>query len=381
MKLHHRKAELGSHRSVDACVLIYLSIPLYAHSTSHLPTICCPTSPPKNSKSTHNNNAVIVITMAKSENPLDVYRRQQRKKELKKNKNARIKARDAKVAATRGIGEVQAEISLLERKRDRFGKSRGGKEGGDDEAAASERTPGGLDANETKKLERLRKELKIVTAESVKRKELHELAEREKEKQFIAAQKTVEGVQKLNESKYSVLERYASVYYDEQMNPYGAPPPCKPKMYWSDSEKKTTTMNPRMAVVPKQLQQKFDTEMKKHGINNDSDVGSNNHDVSSRKRRWDEQGPNVHLHNQQQFNNQTTQGQYQHHSPPPPPPPPPHRPFKNQCQCLLHRPFKSQCQCLLHRLLLYHRLSLHTKRQCHHLITANLLKCQNHQKQ
>lgn len=67
--------------------------------------------------------------MAKSENPLDVYRRQQRKKELKKNKNARIKARDAKVAATRGIGEVQAEISLLERKRDRFGKSRGGKEG------------------------------------------------------------------------------------------------------------------------------------------------------------------------------------------------------------------------------------------------------------
>ena len=45
--------------------------------------------------------------MAKSENPIDVYRRQQRKKEVKKNKSARIKARDAKVAATRSLEEVK----------------------------------------------------------------------------------------------------------------------------------------------------------------------------------------------------------------------------------------------------------------------------------
>ena len=157
--------------------------------------------------------------MAKSENPLDVYRRQQRKKELKKNKNARIKARDEKVAATRAIDEVRAEISLLERKRDKFGKSRGGNS--DNEGDADEDRSGGLDSNETKKLERLKKELKIVTVASVKRKELHEQAQREKELQLIAAQKTVEGVQKLNESKYSVLERYASVYYDELMNQIG----------------------------------------------------------------------------------------------------------------------------------------------------------------
>jgi len=122
--------------------------------------------------------------MAKSENPLDVYRRQQRKKELKKNKNARIRARDEKVAATRSIDEVKAEISQLERKRDKFGKSRGDKtgvEGHDDED-----TSGGLDSNEAKKLERLRKELKIVTAESARRKELHEQAQREKERQLIA---------------------------------------------------------------------------------------------------------------------------------------------------------------------------------------------------
>ena len=44
--------------------------------------------------------------MAK-DNPIDVYRRQQRKKEVKKNKTSRIKARDAKVAATRSLEEVK----------------------------------------------------------------------------------------------------------------------------------------------------------------------------------------------------------------------------------------------------------------------------------
>lgn len=46
-------------------------------------------------------------TMAKSENPIDTYRKQQRKKEVKKNATARIKARDDKVAATRSVEEVK----------------------------------------------------------------------------------------------------------------------------------------------------------------------------------------------------------------------------------------------------------------------------------
>lgn len=276
-------------------------------------------------------------TMAKSENPIDVYRRQQRKKEIKKNKNVRIKARDEKVAATRALDEVKAEISLLERKRDKLlGKSRGNKEGDDDED-----TSRGLDSNETKKLERLRKELKIVSAESAKRKELHEQAQREKERQFIAAQKTVEGVQKLNESKYSVLERYASVYYDEQMNPFGAPPPGKPKMYWGDSEKKTTTMNARMAIVSSQLQPKFDTEMKKHG---NDDVGNNQQDVSGRKRLWDERAPG-------------------HYAPPPPPPPS----FQNPMAPPPPHPHLYRRLSLLHHL--HHHLHYHCKLK---LKTANL---------
>jgi len=46
--------------------------------------------------------------MARAEDlSIEAYRRQQRKKELKKNKTARIKARDAKVAATRSIEDVK----------------------------------------------------------------------------------------------------------------------------------------------------------------------------------------------------------------------------------------------------------------------------------
>ncbi len=46
--------------------------------------------------------------MAKSEElSVEAYRRQQRKKELKKNKSARIKARDEKVAATLSIDDVK----------------------------------------------------------------------------------------------------------------------------------------------------------------------------------------------------------------------------------------------------------------------------------
>ena len=34
------------------------------------------------------------------------------------------------------------------------------------------------------------------------------------------------------------------------MNPFGAPEPGKPKMYWADEEGKTKTLDARRAVVP-----------------------------------------------------------------------------------------------------------------------------------
>ncbi|KAL9181405.1 hypothetical protein ACHAXT_010210 [Thalassiosira profunda] len=197
--------------------------------------------------------------------PLDAYRRQQRKKELKKNKTSRIKARDAKVAATRSLDEVKAEIRQLERKRDR------------------NESKTGIDAAETKKLERLQKELRIVSAESAKRAEQAQIAQIERDKELIAAQKTVAGVQKLNESKYSLLERYASVYWDEQMNPFGAPEPGKPKLYWADDEGKTTTMDARRAVVPTKRRKKFEADGGKepHG-------GGTMH--VAKRSRWDVRG-------------------------------------------------------------------------------------------
>ena len=138
------------------------------------------------------------------------------------------------------IFRSRAEISILERKRDR-----------NDEKA-------GLDAIETKKLERLQKELRIVSAECAKRRALAEEAQIERERELLAAQKTVAGVQKLNESKYSLVERFASVYYDEKMNPFGAPAPGQPKLYFADAQGTTTTMDSRRAVVPGKLASKID---------------------------------------------------------------------------------------------------------------------------
>jgi hypothetical protein len=137
-------------------------------------------------------------------------------------------------------------------------------------------------------LERLQKELRIVEAESVKRKALAEQAQIERDKELLAAQKTVAGVQKLNESKYSLLERYASVYYDEQMNPFGAPAPGQPKLYYADSEGKTTTMDSRRAVVPEKWREKFNLE----GGQGRGDGLQLQADTSrvARERRWDDSG-------------------------------------------------------------------------------------------
>ena len=174
----------------------------------------------------------------------------------------------------------------------------------------------GLDNIETKKLERLQKELRIVKDESVKRKALAEQAQLERDKELLAAQKTVEGVQKLNESKYSLKERYASVYYDEQMNPYGATAPGQMKLYYADVEGKTTTMDPRRAVVPTKFRKKFEQEGGK------DDVILMQEDTARRKRRWDDQG---NANQQQQMvmpppmNNHYGPGPPQKHIPPPMP--------------------------------------------------------------
>jgi hypothetical protein len=162
------------------------------------------------------------------------------------------------------IMSVRAEISILERKRDR-----------NDEKV-------GLDAIETKKLERLQKELRIVSAECAKRRALAEEAQIELERELLAAQKTVAGVQKLNESKYSLVERFASVYYDEKMNPFGAPAPGQPKLYYADAQGTTTTMDSRRAVVPQKLTSKLDYI---RGVKNEKIVAGDSGDAVNNQQQ------------------------------------------------------------------------------------------------
>lgn len=134
----------------------------------------------------------------------------------------------------------------------------------------------------------------------------------------MAAQKTVAGVQKLNESKYSLVERYASVYYDEQMNPFGAPAPGQPKLYYADIEGKSTTMDSRRAVVPAKWRTKFESE------GGGKDVEETNTRVA-RKRRWDDPGGNGNT--PQMMMMPPPVHPALHQMPPPPPvflPPPPH---------------------------------------------------------
>ena len=201
----------------------------------------------------------------------------------------------------------RTEIAFLERKRNR------------NEAQT------GLDALETKKLERLQKELRIVSAETIKRREAAELAQLQRDKELLAAQKTVEGVQKLNESKYNLIERYASVYYDEQFNPYGVPAPGQRKLYWGDVEGKTTTMDSRRGVVPTKWRGKFEAEGGKEiELQMQQQMEERER---KRVRRWDD-GPMQ--HQQQQQNQMMMPPVHQFPPPPPPhgsfpPPPPPHQ--------------------------------------------------------
>ncbi|KAL3793616.1 hypothetical protein ACHAWO_001665 [Cyclotella atomus] len=272
--------------------------------------------------------------MAKSSNPIDQHRRAERKKELTKNKKSRIAARDAKVAATRSLDDIQSEIRDLERRRDKFGTNN------DD----SHHHNGGLDSTQVKKLERLRKELKIVKAESVKRAEAAERQRIEHEKAQFASMRTVEGVKAINEQKYSLVERYASVYYDPVMNPYGVPPPGMPRLYYGVGG--ASTMDFNMAVVPEKYREVVEKEEEKMG-------------GGKRKRRWDDGQVqdgnsqsdvaitvNGQVMQQQTFPpppNQFASNQFvapNQFQPPPPPPPPPAPPIQHSNQGLVnsHQP-------------------------------------------
>ena len=229
--------------------------------------------------------------MGKSSNPIDVHRRQQRKKEIQKNKTKRINIRDAKVAETGSIDSIEKEIRQLQSKVEQNYQ---------------------LDYKEGQRLERLQKELKIVNKaqeQRIKDAEERRLLQLEKEKNMM---KTKKGVDKLNQEKFKYAKY--SVYYDKVMNPYGAAPPGRPMLYWKKGGGKTIHLHE--ASIPESeltkadreriLQKRMEMERPKNdrGDLDRNRIHNQNHD------RNNYYGPGA---------NQQTNGSM---SIPPPPPPP-----------------------------------------------------------
>jgi hypothetical protein len=157
------------------------------------------------------------------------YHKEQRQKEIKKNKAKRIAERDAKVAESASLHDIQTQINKLEKQKTYQN--------------------GHLDNKDVRKLERLQKELKIVKASEEERKKKAEEKAKLEWEQEKKRMSTKEGVDELNAQKFKKAK--ASVYYDAVLNPFGAPPPGQPMMYHKRGG--GTTMNIREASIPQHL--------------------------------------------------------------------------------------------------------------------------------
>jgi len=137
-----------------------------------------------------------------------------RQKELQRNKQKRTKERDEKALATKTIKEVKDEIVKLEKDLKRHGNNSNGQH----------------------KLARLQKELRL----------LQEAAAEAKKKADAEAHQN--RYQQPQRPLTELDDPRKSVYYDPVMNPYGAPPPGKPRLY--HRRYGGVTPNPHEAIVP-----------------------------------------------------------------------------------------------------------------------------------
>jgi len=159
-------------------------------------------------------------SMGKNSSSVSDWHRKQRKKELAKNKEARIKARDERVVAEKTSGEIHQEIRKLER----LHKN-------------AEQRP----HNVQSKLDRLNKELKLVT----------EKEEQDKKQRLLTLEQQKQIQQHQPKNSYQPLENPAvSVYYHAVMNPFGAPPPGQPRIFHRRGG--GTTMNLYEACTPEE---------------------------------------------------------------------------------------------------------------------------------
>jgi hypothetical protein len=200
-----------------------------------------------------------------SEKNVNDYHRQQRRKQLTKNKTTRIAARDAKVKESKTVEEVKTEIRDTEKKY---------------------KTPEMIPHAAKSKLDRLKKELKIVEEQA------------EKEALKASQNAPVSHYQSSNNTPQQAPLQYpaVSIYYDAVMNPYGAPPPGQPRLFHRRGGGKT--MRLIEAMVP-----------------------------GKPEILLDEQGNEVVLappppppRREQQQQHRSHESQHRHHAPPPPPP-------------------------------------------------------------
>lgn len=264
--------------------------------------------------------------MAKSQNPLDIHRRSERKKTLQKNKAKRLKERDFKVAETQTIQSVTQEINKLERR----GKK-------------------ALDNNEIKKLERLRKELKIVENKKAED-DLRRKQEREAEEAMARGgrkggpimRKTKEEIEAMNSQRYKYAK--CSVYYDAQLNPFGAAPPGQIMLYWRHGGGKTHDFReaidpsePDVIVYQKERKQRQQEQQESKRDFRDRDRGDNRYYENSMRDPSVKRHPDQHQDNNRAATTTSTTRKPMHMPPPsqshnqsrhdpsrpiPPPPPP-----------------------------------------------------------
>ncbi|GAB9473411.1 unnamed protein product [Globisporangium polare] len=139
--------------------------------------------------------------MAKSLNPMNAFRREQKKKELKKHKTERQRDKKQKLA-TMDAEELKTQLKTLERQ---------------------------VQMNPADGPTRKRKQELEDTLNAVLKKQKEMEAEQEQEEQVQKEPKTIQELTEANKERYQNPEN--SVYYHPTLNPFGVPPPGRPQMY------------------------------------------------------------------------------------------------------------------------------------------------------
>lgn len=155
-------------------------------------------------------------------NPMQAHHKKARQKEAQRNKKKRNKEHDEQVLQTKTIKEVKEEIQKVELDLKRHNHSQQQK------------------SNAERKLVRLQKDLRLLEEAAA--------AAKAKADADAEAYRIANKYRQPQRPLTELDDPRKSIYYDPVMNPYGAPPPGKPRLY--HRRYGGVTPNPNEAVVP-----------------------------------------------------------------------------------------------------------------------------------